>query len=140
MKYGFGIDVGGTTIKMGLLDDTGTLIEKREIPTHVQDNGEAILPEIAAEISAWIRKKNLETSEILGIGIGVPGPVDENGRINRCVNLNWGVFNLHETLGRMTGLRVRAGNDANVAALGEAVRAAVRRCSSRSEPALAAVW
>ena len=95
MKYGFGIDVGGTTIKMGLLDDTGTLIEKREIPTHIQNNGEAILPEIAAEISAWIRKKNLETSEILGIGIGVPGPVDENGRINRCVNLNWGVFNLH---------------------------------------------
>lgn len=52
MKYGFGIDVGGTTIKMGLLDDTGTLIEKREIPTHIQNNGEAILPEIAAEISA----------------------------------------------------------------------------------------
>lgn len=130
MKYGFGIDVGGTTIKMGLLDDTGTLIEKREIPTHVQDNGEAILPEIAAEISAWIRKKNLETSEILGIGIGVPGPVDENGRINRCVNLNWGVFNLHETLGRMTGLRVRAGNDANVAALGEAWKGGGEGCRS----------
>ena len=130
MKYGFGIDVGGTTIKMGLLDDTGTLIEKREIPTHVQDNGEAILPEIAAEISAWIRKKNLETSEILGIGIGVPGPVDENGRINRCINLNWGVFNLHETLGRMTGLRVRAGNDANVAALGEAWKGGGEGCRS----------
>lgn len=130
MKYGFGIDVGGTTIKMGLLDDTGTLIEKREIPTHVQDNGEAILPEIAAEISAWIRKKNLETSEILGIGIGVPGPVDENGRINRCVNLNWGVFNLHETLGRMTGLRVRAGNDANVAALGEEWKGGGEGCRS----------
>ena len=130
MKYGFGIDVGGTTIKMGLLDDTGTLIEKREIPTHVQDNGEAILPEIAAEISAWIRKKNLETSEILGIGIGVPGPVDENGHINRCVNLNWGVFNLHETLGRMTGLRVRAGNDANVAALGEAWKGGGEGCRS----------
>ena len=125
MKYGFGIDVGGTTIKMGLLDDTGTLTS------------------FYGKHGTWIRKKNLETSEILGIGIGVPGPVDENGRINRCVNLNWGVFNLHETLGRMTGLRVRAGNDANVAALGEAwkaVRAAVRRCSSRSEPALAAVW
>ena len=130
MKYVFGIDVGGTTIKMGLLDDTGTLIEKREIPTHVQNNGEAILPEIAAEISAWIRKKNLETSEILGIGIGVPGPVDENGRINRCVNLNWGVFNLHETLGRMTGLRVRAGNDANVAALGEAWKGGGEGCRS----------
>ena len=130
MKYGFGVDVGGTTIKMGLLDAEGTLIEKREIPTHIQNHGEAILPEIAAEIDAWMQERNLAKSEILGIGIGVPGPVDEDGRINRCVNLNWDVFNLHEELNRLTGLCVKAGNDANVAALGEAWKGGGKGCRS----------
>ncbi len=119
MKYGFGVDVGGTTVKLGLLGEDGTLLHKFEIPTRTENGGAAILPDIAAATDAVLRERGIEKSEVLGIGIGVPGPVDENGLVNRCVNLNWGVFNLHEALGERTGLRVKAGNDANCAALGE---------------------
>ena len=115
MKYGFGVDVGGTTVKLGLFDETGTLLATKEIPTRTGNGGEAILPDIAACLKGFPAEKE----DMLGIGIGVPGPVDENGLVNRCVNLNWGVFNLHKALGELTGLPVKAGNDANCAALGE---------------------
>lgn len=119
MKYGFGIDVGGTTVKLGLFDETGALLEKSEIPTRTENGGEAILPDIAAAVKACMDAHGLSGADMLGIGIGVPGPVADDGTVNRCVNLNWGVFNLHEALGALTGLRVKAGNDANCAALGE---------------------
>lgn len=119
MKYGFGVDVGGTTVKLGLLTQEGELVEKWEIPTRIQEEGRAILPDIAAAIEACLTRHGIEKAAVLGIGIGVPGPVNDAGLVNRCVNLNWGVFNLHETLGALTGLPVKAGNDANCAALGE---------------------
>lgn len=115
MKYGFGIDVGGTTVKLGLFEETGKLLATKEIPTRTQNGGEAILPDITKAIKEF----GLAKEDVLGIGIGVPGPVDANGLVNRCVNLNWGVFNIHEALGELTGLPVKAGNDANCAALGE---------------------
>ncbi|MDD6642733.1 MAG: ROK family glucokinase [Firmicutes bacterium] len=120
MKYGFGVDVGGTTVKLGLFDETGTLLDKREIPTHTENDGERILPDIAAAIDAILAEKSIAKSAVTGVGVGVPGPINDEGVINRCVNLNWGVFNLHDTLGALTGLRVKGGNDANCAALGEA--------------------
>lgn len=120
MKYGFGVDVGGTTVKLGLLDETGVLLDKREIPTHTENGGERILPDIAAAIDTVLLEKGIDKSAVTGVGIGVPGPINDEGVVNRCVNLNWGVFNLHETLGALTGLRVKGGNDANCAALGEA--------------------
>lgn len=120
MKYGFGVDVGGTTVKLGLFDETGTLLDKREIPTHTENDGERILPDIAAAIDATLAEKGIAKSAVTGVGVGVPGPINDEGVINRCVNLNWGVFNLHDTLGALTGLCVKGGNDANCAALGEA--------------------
>lgn len=119
MKYGFGVDVGGTTVKLGFFTADGTLTEKWEIPTRTADGGAAILPDIAEAIDGCLARKGVEKSDVLGIGIGVPGPVSDEGVVNRCVNLNWGVFNLHEALSALTGLKIKAGNDANVAALGE---------------------
>ncbi len=116
MKYGYGVDLGGTTVKIAYFNETGTMLEKWEIPTVTADGGRAILPDIAASI--WEHREKHD-HEILGIGIGVPGPVDGKGVVNRCVNLGWGVFNIHEALSRLTQLPVKAGNDANVAALGE---------------------
>ena len=116
MKYGYGVDLGGTTVKIAYFDETGTMLEKWEIPTVTADGGKAILPDIAASIAAHRAKRD---HEILGIGIGVPGPVDGRGVVNRCVNLGWGVFNISKDLSDLTGCPVRAGNDANVAALGE---------------------
>lgn len=118
MCYAFGVDVGGTSVKLGLFD-RDVLIEKFEIPTRTEQGGAAILPDIAEAIEACLMRNRITRSEVKGIGIGVPGPVSETGVVNRCVNLNWGVFNLHETLGALTGLRVVGGNDANCAALGE---------------------
>lgn len=119
MKYGFGADVGGTTVKLGMFDEAGTLLEKTELPTRTEDGGKAILPDIAAAIDACLSAHDIRKSDVLGIGIGVPGPVDDDGNVNRCVNLGWGVFNLHQALSEITALPVKAGNDANVAALGE---------------------
>lgn len=119
MNYAFGIDVGGTTVKLGFFSREGVLLEKWEIPTRPEDGGSAILPDIARSIDDCLARRSVGRREIIGVGIGVPGPVDDDGNVNCCVNLNWGVFNLHRTLGALTGLPVKAGNDANVAALGE---------------------
>ena len=119
MKYGFGADVGGTTVKLGFFDENGTLLVQRELPSRTEHEGEAILPDIAEAVREICAERGLSKDELLGIGIGVPGPVNAEGVVNRCVNLNWGVFNIHEKLGALTGLPVRAGNDANCAALGE---------------------
>lgn len=118
MKYSFGVDVGGTAVKIGLFEGNQLLV-KTEIPTKVENGGCAILPDVAATIDRILSEKGIDKSEVCGIGVGVPGPVEADGLVNCCVNLNWGVFNLHETLGALTGLRVVGGNDANCAALGE---------------------
>ena len=130
MRYGFGVDVGGTTVKLGLFDEAGGLLTSREIPTRRENGGAAILPDIAAEVERILKERGLEKKDVLGIGIGVPGPVDDNGNVNRCVNLGWGVFNLHEALGERTGMYVKAGNDANVAALGEYWKGGGKGCRS----------
>ncbi len=116
MKYGYGIDLGGTTVKLAYFDENGTLLEKWEIPTRTHDGGAHILPDIAAAIAAH---RQAHPAPILGIGIGVPGPVDDDGVVNGCVNLGWGKIEIERELSALTGCPVKAGNDANVAALGE---------------------
>lgn len=118
-EYGFGADVGGTTIKMGLFKTDGTLVEKWEIPTDTTNQGENILPDIVATIHGKMVEKNLTKDMVKGIGVGVPGAVDANGVINKAINLGWGVFPIEKTLSELSGMKVKAGNDANVAALGE---------------------
>ena len=89
MKYGFGVDLGGTTVKLAFFDEAGTLLDKWEIPTDTADSGSRILPDIADALQSFIAKKNLSRESLLGIGIGVPGPVSADGTVNRCVNLGW---------------------------------------------------
>ncbi len=130
MKYGFGIDVGGTTVKLGFFAEDGNLLEKWEIPTRTEGEGKKILPDIAKAIDECLAKNQVDKAQVIGIGIGVPGPVAEDGLVNKCVNLGWGVFNLHETLSDLTGLPVKGGNDANVAALGEYWKGGGAGCQS----------
>ena len=130
MKYGFGVDLGGTTVKIAYFDETGNMIDKWEIPTRTENNGEMILPDIAASIREYLTKNAVADSDILGIGIGVPGPVDDAGVVNKCINLGWGVFNINETLRALTGFPVRAGNDATVAALGECWKGGGQGCKN----------
>ena len=130
MKYGFGVDLGGTTVKIAYFDREGNLLDKWEIPTITADRGKQILPDIAASIGNYLEAKYIPKEQIIGIGIGVPGPVDGKGVVNRCVNLGWGVFNIQQELEELTGLHVRAGNDANVAALGEAWKGGAAGCDN----------
>lgn len=119
MKYGFGVDLGGTTVKIAYFDAEGTLLDKWEIPTDTSNEGSAILSHIAASLADFIENKGICRQDLIGIGIGVPGPVDSSGVVYGCDNLGWGTFSVQDTLQELTGLTVAAGNDANVAALGE---------------------
>lgn len=118
-KYCFGIDVGGTTVKCGLFTVDGEVLDKWEIKTRTEENGVNILPDVAAAIKEKIAEKGLDTEEVAGVGIGVPGPVNDEGEVPYAVNLHWGYTNIVKELSERTGLVVKAGNDANVAALGE---------------------
>ena len=119
MHYGFGIDLGGTTVKLAFFDQEGQMLHKWEIPTDTSENGKRILPDIAAAVLGHLEAQQIPKNQVMGIGIAVPGPVLSDGTVNQCINLGWGVFNIQTTLSALTGLPVKAGNDANVAALGE---------------------
>ena len=118
-KYIFGVDIGGTTVKLGFFDREGTLLDKWEIPTRTEDDGCNILPDVADSISEKLKEKEVAIEDVAGIGVGAPGPIDGEGVVHRAVNLGWGVFSIKKTLEDILHLPVMAGNDANVAALGE---------------------
>lgn len=119
-KFIYGVDIGGTSVKMGLFDQEGEILEKWEIPTRKENSGEEILPDIAKSIQEKNAEKGITKENVLGIGMGVPGPITEDGRVLKCVNLGWGIFSVAERVREFTGVeKVKVGNDANVAALGE---------------------
>lgn len=118
-KYVFGIDVGGTTVKCGLFDMEGNVLDKWEIPTRKEEGGKHILPDVAAAICSKMEERSIDLTEVEGVGVGVPGPVSADGFVPRAVNLNWESVDVVKELGELTGMKVKAANDANVAALGE---------------------
>lgn len=119
-NYVFGVDVGGTTVKLGLFDISGNLLEKWEIPTRTENGGVNILPDVAASVQAKMEEKAIKKDDVAGVGIGAPGPVDGRGIIHKAVNLGWSEMNLKKELSELLGgMQVEGGNDANVAALGE---------------------
>ena len=118
-KICFGIDIGGTTVKIGILSEEGQILDKWEIKTRTEDNGAHIVSDIAESLKKAIAEKGYSMDDVIGAGMGVPGPVMADGTINRCVNLGWGVYNAAAELSGLLGVPVKAGNDANVAALGE---------------------
>ena len=129
-KYGFGVDVGGTTIKMGFFETDGKLLDKWEIKTNTENGGVEILPDIAKEIDNKLAQEGISKADVQGVGVGVPGPVQEDSIVNRCVNLGWGIVNVAEELGALTGLTVKVGNDANEAPLGENWQGGAKGCKS----------
>ena len=119
MEYCFGVDIGGTTVKIGLFSTDGTLLDKWEIPTRTENQGERILPDVAQALQNKMTERKIGSYEMRGIGIGIPAPVMENGIVQKTANLGWGYKEVCREMEELTGLKTAAGNDANVAALGE---------------------
>lgn len=119
MKYCFGVDLGGTTVKMGVFSENGEIIDKWEIKTRTENAGEAILPDISTSVLKKIDELKLVKEDVLGVGIGIPAPVTPDGCIPGAVNLGWGAKSIKNDLETLCGLTVAVGNDADMAALGE---------------------
>lgn len=115
----FGVDIGGTSVKVGLFTTDGKLIDKWEFPTRRTEDGKDIILDSSEFIKGKINELQLKKEDIVGIGVGIPGPVKENGEVLEIVNIGLAHFNIEEEMSKYTGLKVKAGNDANVAALGE---------------------
>ena len=119
MKYCFGVDIGGTTVKMGIFEAEGKNIDKWEITTHTEEEGIRILPDIAESVKAKMEEHGIVKDDIIGVGVGVPAPVTAEGVVNGTANLGWKYKEVTKELAELTHLPVVVGNDANVAALGE---------------------
>ena len=116
-----GVDVGGTSVKLGIFETTGELVDKWEVTTRKEEGGRHILADVAASIREKVSSMGLDLKkDVVGAGLGVPGPVMPDGNVEVCVNLGWHNVNPQKELsGLLDGLPVKSGNDANVAALGE---------------------
>ena len=119
MKYCFGVDIGGTTVKLGLFTTEGEIIDKWEIKTRTENQGEAVLPDIADALKKKLAEKQIEKDQVEGIGVGVPAPVDAEGVVQNTANLGWGYKEVKREMEELSGMKAEIGNDANVAALGE---------------------
>ncbi len=119
MKYCLGVDVGGTTVKLGLFEDNGTVLDKWEIVTNTKNEGKAILPDISATIFSKLVEHKIKKEDVIGIGMGVPAPVTAEGTVNGSANLGWKYKEVKREMEELSGFKVNVGNDANVAALGE---------------------
>ncbi|MBR4795158.1 MAG: ROK family glucokinase [Lachnospiraceae bacterium] len=121
-QFVYGVDVGGTGTKIGLFNGKGFLKDTVVIETRTENKGVYILQDIKAALFDNMNKHGIKPAQVKGVGVGVPGPVLSDGTVLKCVNLGWDVFNVAKQLQIITGLTVKAGNDANVAALGEVYR------------------
>lgn len=119
MKYCFGVDIGGTTVKLGLFTTDGEIVDKWEIKTRTENQGEAVLPDIAEALREKLEEKKIGRDEVEGIGVGVPAPVNTEGVVQNTANLGWGYKEVKREMEELSGMRAEIGNDANVAALGE---------------------
>ncbi len=131
-EYAFGIDLGGTTAKVGLFTTSGALLEKWEVATDTSNQGENILRNLAKSITGKMAAKDLTAEDVAGVGIGVPGPVMDDRYVPVCANLGgWGDLDISANLSALLdGMAVKTGNDANVAALGEIWMGTAKGCKN----------
>lgn len=125
-KYCFGVDIGGTTTKMGLFTIDGELVEKWEIPTRTVPKGEPVLPDVAHAIQKKMSEKDIAFEEVVGIGYGAPVSMTADGYVTWSANIGWEEMNVSKKLAELTGMKVIGGNDVNVAGMGEYWRGAAQ--------------
>jgi glucokinase len=130
-QYLFGIDLGGTTAKLGLFHRDGTLLERWEVPTRTEESGKHILPDLAASVNEARKRRGVDGDALVGVGIGVPGAVTDGRFVQPCVNLDgWGGFDVAQQLSALCGCPVKVVNDANAAALGEMWQGGGKGCAN----------
>ncbi len=119
-KYYVGIDLGGTFIKGGIVDDLGNILVEDKTPTESEKGGDKVAENIAGLASSLLERAGLTLADVEGLGMGVPGMIDSKaGNVIFSNNLQWTDFRISEKVSALTGLRVKIANDANIAALGE---------------------
>lgn len=130
MKYAVGVDLGGTTVKMGIFTQNADVVKKWEIRTRKEENGKYILGDIAAAVNEVLKQEGISKTDVTGIGMGVPGAIQPDGSVHSCVNLGWGKVMVKDEMEKLTGLSVYPANDANIAALGEMWQGGGKGCSN----------
>ncbi|SEB12305.1 glucokinase [Thalassobacillus cyri] len=119
-KYYIGADIGGTTIKMAVITEDGSIVEKWEISTNHKDEGNHIPEDIQSSLKSKLVELGIQKEQVLGIGAGAPGFVNaDSGFVYQTVNIGWRNFELGSILNEKTEFPVFVDNDANLAALGE---------------------
>jgi glucokinase len=129
-EYAFGIDIGGTTVKIGLFNKEGNVLDKWEVPTVTEGGPDAILPNVAESIKNKMTQKGISPENVEGVGAGSPGAITADGHLVDAVNIGWKELNLSEELTKLLKLPVKSSNDANVAAFGEMWKGAGKGCSN----------
>ena len=130
MNYAVGVDLGGTTVKIGIFTENADIVSKWEIKTRKEENGKHILPDIAASVLEHLKKEGIGKDAVVGLGIGVPGAIQPDGSVHSCVNLGWGKVMVKEEMEKLTGFPVYPANDANIAALGEMWQGGGKGCKN----------
>ncbi len=121
MKVLFGIDVGGTNIKIGLFDLNDKLLYQTSIKTNKKSTPHNIFTDIKNETSKILKERNLKNSDVLGYGFGIPGPVKDNV-VSGCPNLGWKKTSIEDEFYKVfqdRNIIVKSSNDATMAAFGE---------------------
>ncbi|MBR4935130.1 MAG: ROK family protein, partial [Anaerotignum sp.] len=115
MRYCFGIDIGGTTVKIGLFSAEGKLMDRWEVPTRKESEPSGLLKDVKASLEKCLEEKKIKKEDILGIGMDAPGPVTADGVLHNAVNIGWGAVKLGELAEETIGISpVYVGNDARV--------------------------
>ncbi|MDE6029161.1 MAG: ROK family glucokinase [Clostridiales bacterium] len=117
--YCVGVDIGGMSIKAGVVDQNGKILKKDKVVTDVAGGSHKIINDISLLIKSLV---DINDRDFLGVGIGCPGAINSaRGTVDRAFNLNWHHVALVDELARTVNRHIKVSNDANVAALGEAM-------------------
>ncbi|MCL2037220.1 MAG: ROK family protein [Oscillospiraceae bacterium] len=131
MKYLIGIDIGGTNIACGIVDEQGVILHKQSIKTESEKGFEAVVANIAAVVREIMELKSLKKNQIKWIGVGCPGACNtDSGVLEVSNNLKWHNVPLRAELEKLTGIKTFIDNDANAAAYGEFVAGAAKGTNS----------
>ncbi len=131
MAYYIGVDIGGTNLKTGVVDEKGNIISEFSVPTGADRPQDTVLQDIIGAIKNSIENSKVDLKEIRAVGLGSPGAIDtENGIVIRNYNLGWKDFHICEKISAALNIPAKLANDADAAALGEVVAGSAKGAKS----------